>query len=220
MISREVGILIKVKHPTIIRFQGFSSRDFKGEKNITILMDFMKSGSLSDLLELEHNGFCPENYDNTKRQIMLIGIARGMMILHQLHIIHRDLKAENILVDEDFYPRITDFGLSKFFDPYHSMSQSIKDSGTAIYMAPEVIESDHFNTKADVYAFGILMNEILSGKRAYSDYLKGKKRMTCIQLKTAICDGLRPDIDPNLKKGLRKMIEKMPSCKSKRKTKL
>ena len=84
---------------------------------------------------------------------MLISIARGMMILHQLHIIHRDLKAENILVDEDFYPRITDFGLSKFFDPYHSMSQSIKDSGTAIYMAPEVIESDHFNTKADVYAF-------------------------------------------------------------------
>ena len=207
IISREVGILIRVKHPTIISFRGYSTRDFTGNQNITILMDYMKGGSLSDLIKLENRGLAPSNYDNTKRQIILIGISRAMMLLHQFHIIHRDIKPENILLDEDLHPRITDFGLSKFFDPHHSTTQSKSDTGTAAYMAPEVIESVHYNTKADVYAFGILMNELLSGKRAYSNLLNGPKKISIFQLKRKVCEGLRPDIDSKMKKGLRLIIE-------------
>ena len=208
LISREVGILIRVKHPTIICFKGYSPIDFDGKRNITILMDYMKGGSLSELISLEGRGLSPKNYDNTKRQIILIGISRGMKHLHQLHIIHRDLKPENILLDDDLQPRITDFGLSKFFDPLSSVNQSVSETGTAPYMAPEVIQSDRFNTKADVYAFGILMNEVLSGKRAYSDLLNGsKKKINIFSLKQKVCKGLRPNIDPNMKKGLKKMIE-------------
>ena len=68
-------------------------------------MDYMKEGSLASLIEKELKSLCPSNYDNTKRQIILVGIARVMMLLHDKHIIHRDLKPEN--------------NLSKFFDPAH-----------------------------------------------------------------------------------------------------
>ena len=209
-ILREVRILIQIQHPTIVRFRGFSYRDFDNKKNITILMDYMKDGSLADLIEKEMRSLCPSDYNNTKRQIILIGIARGMMILHSRHVIHRDLKPENILLDENFYPHITDFGLSKFFDPQHSMNQTISNSGTAPYMAPEVINSDHFNTKADVFAFGILMYEVVTGKRAYSDLINSKKIINDFQLKMKVTSGLRPEFedDDSINQNLRILIQK------------
>ena len=88
------------------------------------------------------------------------------------------------------------------------MNQSKSDTGTAAYMAPEVISSDHFNTKADVYAFGILMYEVIGGKRAYESLLHGKKKLTLYQLKKKVEEGLRPEIDFPIKKGLKRMIEK------------
>ncbi|KAK8881631.1 hypothetical protein M9Y10_004375 [Tritrichomonas musculus] len=209
LISRELRILIQIQHPTIIQFRGFSYTDFENQKNITIFMDYMKNGSLADLIANEANGLCKSDYDNTKRQIILIGIARGMMILHSRHVIHRDLKPENVLIGIDYHPRITDFGLSKFYDPHNSMSQSMSDSGTAQYMAPEVILSNHFNTKADVYAFGILMYELVTSERAYSDLLKGRNKITAFNLKTKVCEGLRPTIkERSMKKGQKLMIEK------------
>ena len=209
LISREIRILIQIQHPTIIQFRGFSYTDFENKKNITIFMDYMKNGSLADLIAKEANGLCKSDYDNTKRQIILIGIARGMMILHSRHVIHRDLKPENVLIGIDYHPRITDFGLSKFYDPHNSMSQSMSDSGTAQYMAPEVILSNHFNTKADVYAFGILMYELVTSERAYSDLLKGRKKLTAFNLKKKVCEGLRPTINEgSMKKGQKIMIEK------------
>lgn len=215
-VSREVRILIQIQHSTFIQFRGFSYKDFDGNKNITILMDYMKEGSLADLIGKEMKSLCPIEYDNTKRQIILVGIARGMMLLHKFHIIHRDLKSENILLDIFFHPHITDFGLSKFFDPHHSMNQSITNAGTAAYMAPEVINSDHFNTKADVFAFGILMYEVITGKRAYQDLLKGKNKLNDFQLKVKVTQGLRPEIEEKtMKKHLKKLIEKCWSANPK-----
>lgn len=208
-ISREIRILIQIQHPTIIQFRGFSYLDFNGNKNITILMDYMKEGSLADLIAKEQKSLCPPNYDNTKRQIILVGVARGMMVLHAHHVIQRDLKPENILLDSEFHPCITDFGLSKVFDPYHSMNQSSADTGTAAYMAPEVINSDHYNTKADVYAFGILMYEVLLGKRAYDSLMHGKKKLNMFQLKKKVSEGLRPEIKPgDIKNSFQTLIEK------------
>ncbi|KAK8888185.1 hypothetical protein M9Y10_039249 [Tritrichomonas musculus] len=209
LISREIRIMSQFQHPTIIQFKGFSFLDFDGCQNITILMEYMKNGSLATLIDLETKSLCPSNYDNTKRQIILVGIARGMMLLHKQYIIHRDLKPENILLDSDFHPRITDFGLSKIFDPLHSMRQSISNSGTAAYMAPEVITGDRFNTKADVYAFGILMYEVIGGKRAYSDLLHGKNPINIYQLKKKIeLEDLHPKFDFPITKSLQQMIEK------------
>lgn len=89
------------------------------------------------------------------------------------------------------------------------MSQSMSDTGTPTYMAPEVIDGDHFNTKADVFAFGILMYEVITGKRAYSELFKGKKKLNIFQLKQKVLSGFRPEIKEGMmKKGLKIMIEK------------
>lgn len=113
MINREVSIMMRLSHPTIISFHGYSLTDMNGRDNVTILMNIAKNGSLLDQLQKVQKGLADPNYDNTMRQKILIGIARGMMYLHKHHIIHRDLKPGNIILDEDFNPLITDFGLSK-----------------------------------------------------------------------------------------------------------
>lgn len=78
--------MIHVQYLTIIQFRGFSYIHFNNNNNITILMDYMKNGSLANIIEDIEKCNCSNDYDNTKRQIILIGIARGMMIFHKLHI--------------------------------------------------------------------------------------------------------------------------------------
>ena len=159
----------------------------------------MKNGSLLDLTNLIIKGQAPSNFDNTKRQMILSGIARGMMILHERGVIHRDLKCANVLLDSDLKPYVTDFGLSKFSESGDSKDelQSQNNLGTPFYMAPEVMQSNNFNTKADVYSFGILMYEIITGNRAYSDLLHDPNKMNPIQFSMKIIEGLRPEFKPN-----------------------
>lgn len=97
-VLREINILLHFQHETVVKFHGVSYKDFNGEDNITIFMKFMENGSLANLLKKERKSHF---VDNTKKQIILVGIARGMMLLHKHHIIHRDLKPDNVLLDEE-----------------------------------------------------------------------------------------------------------------------
>ena len=202
-INREIRTMIHFNHPTIIKFRGYSLKDFWGQKNVTIFMELAKNRSLKDVLKKCSNGLSPEQYDNTAKQIILIGIARGMMELHKGHLIHRDLKPENVLLDENFHPIITDFGLSKFYEAGHSMNQS-GSRGTAIYMAPEAF-SDNYNIKADVYAFGILMYEVVTDQTPYPDILNNKIKIH--QIPKLIKENMRPKFDFPIKKSIKKLIE-------------
>ena len=83
MVNREVQIMIRVTHPTLIRFRGFSMTDFTGNKNITLFMELIENGSLEEILKDVQRGLSDDKYDNTARQIILVGISYGMMILHQ-----------------------------------------------------------------------------------------------------------------------------------------
>lgn len=88
--------MITCNHPTIINIIGYSKKDFNDEYNATIVMNLMKNGSLAHVIEQIRLGSGPIEYSNTTRQIILIGVARGMKYLHDRNIIHRYLKAENI----------------------------------------------------------------------------------------------------------------------------
>ena len=161
--SREIGNMIYCQHPTIIKCFGFSLNDFYGRNYITIFMEYEPKGSLHSILHEKK-----EELDNTQKQIILIGIARGMLYLHRNAIIHRDLKSGNILLDKDYHPKIIDFGCSKIFKRDSVMKQSC-ECGTPIYVAPEITNNSPIDNSIDVYSFGILMYEILTNFIPYEE---------------------------------------------------
>lgn len=206
LINREVGIMMRVQHPTFIKLLGYSLIDFDGQNNVTIIMELATGGSLADIIKKPKEYQASVNYDNTTRQIILVGVARGMMYLHQHNVIHRDLKPDNVLLDGDLRPHITDFGLSKFFQTGHSKTQS-QACGTPIYKAPEIITSGNkYDTKADVYAFGILMYEVLTEQPPYTLYANGQ--LTEFQLNEKVVnEDYRPEFTVPIKQSHKQLIE-------------
>lgn len=199
MANNEILILEKVNHPTIIKFIGYSKKDFKGNDNITLLLELQKQ-SLFKVLENCRLGLAEIRFTNTERQIILVGIARGMKYLHAHNVIHRDLKPGNILLNEDYYPFITDFGMSKICKFGHSQSQSLY-GGTVKYDAPEILKAEKYNKKVDVYAFGILMFEVVTQTVAYSNIVNQFELIQKVQ------NGYRPDFrDIKINENIKNLI--------------
>ena len=205
MINNEISIMIRIRHPTLISFFGYSLEDFEGKKNVTILMEYLEKGSLAEYIKKIQSCLADQEYDNTHRQIILIGIARGMMFLHQNHVLHRDLKPANILLDADFHPHIIDFGLSKFHANDKS-TISTHECGTTIYMAPETIKSNKYSIKTDVYSFGILMYEVVTDKTPYPAFKNGELTDYAFKQKV-VEENYRPIFKDPIKKSIKELIE-------------
>ncbi|XP_059669159.1 putative serine/threonine-protein kinase [Cornus florida] len=131
-----------------------------------LVYDYMENNSLAQTLlggEEKRVQFSWE----TRHKISL-GIARGLAYIHEdikPHVVHRDIKASNILLDQNFSAKISDFGLSKFF-PDNITHISTRVAGTLGYLAPEYAISGHLTRKSDVYSFGVLLLEIVTGRSA------------------------------------------------------
>lgn len=157
---REININSKLDHPAVIRFVGLSPVDFDGYNNIVIATEFIKNGSLGKYIQNEAKSENIDGWDFTKKLIIIYGIAVGMSYLHSHDILHRDLKPDNILIDDFLYPKIADFGLSKSCDS-NTISQSCY-KGSPAYSAPEVLESSAYSKAGDVYSFAITIYQMLT----------------------------------------------------------
>lgn len=205
MVNNEIQILLRSNHPTIVKFIGYSFKDFFNQQNVIIFTELAQKGSLEKYLSNAKKGLADSFYDNTCRQIILIGIARGMMYLHQNDIIHRDLKPGNVLLDEKMHPLITDFGLSK--TQYLYTTGQTAGIGTSIYKAPEIINGNRYSAKVDVYAFAILMYEIVTDSYPYPLLVEGV--ITPFQLEQQILkENMRPTFDVPVKESIKNLIQK------------
>ncbi|CAM6097177.1 unnamed protein product, partial [Calypogeia fissa] len=179
-VSQELKILCRVHHSNLIKLVGLC---FKETEHLYLVYEFAENGSLSDCL---HTDFLSRNKLSSKSSSFLswtmrvqiaLDAASGLEYIHDYvspSYVHKDVKSSNILLDRSFRPKIANFAMAKSGGGNDMMTRHI--AGTYGYMSPEYLNHGLVTTKADVFAFGVVLLELLSGEEAISEGTGGEER--------------------------------------------
>ncbi|XP_058183498.1 cysteine-rich receptor-like protein kinase 43 [Rhododendron vialii] len=183
--TNEAKLLARVQHRNVVNLLGYCAH---GAEKL-LVYEYVANESLDKLLFKSGR---PDVLDWKRRYDIILGVSRGLLYLHEdSHsvIIHRDIKASNILLDDKWVPKIADFGMARLF-PEDQTHVNTRVAGTNGYMAPEYLMHGRLSVKADVFSFGVVVLELISGQKnstfnlsldsqnllewAYKQYRKGK----------------------------------------------
>uniref|UniRef100_A0A1D1Z296 non-specific serine/threonine protein kinase n=1 Tax=Anthurium amnicola TaxID=1678845 RepID=A0A1D1Z296_9ARAE len=175
--AQEVMMLATLKHPNVVRFVGACRKPMVW----CIVTEYAKGGSVRQFLMRRQNRSVPLKLAVKQA----LDVARGMAYVHGLGFIHRDLKSDNLLIFEDKSIKIADFGVARIEVQTEGMTP---ETGTYRWMAPEMIQHRPYNQKVDVYSFGIVLWELITGMLPFQN-------MTAVQAAFAVVNkGVRPII--------------------------
>ncbi|WJX49627.1 hypothetical protein P8452_36035 [Trifolium repens] len=202
----EVDVLGNVRHRNIVRLLGCCSN-----KECTMLLyEYMVNGNLDDLLHAKNKGGNMVICDWYTRYKIALGVAHGICYLHHdcdPVVVHRDLKPSNILLDGEMEARVADFGVAKLIQTDESMSVI---AGSYGYIAPEYAYTLQVDEKSDIYSYGVVLMEILSGKRSVDqEFGDGNSIVDWVRSKIKTKDGIEGILDKNAEAGCSKVREEM-----------
>ncbi|PKU66529.1 protein kinase and PP2C-like domain-containing protein isoform X1 [Dendrobium catenatum] len=202
---RELQLLCKLDHPGLAKLVAAHARP----PNYMFFFEFYEMGSLAHKVHVEE--WSPSV---DEALVIAYDLAKALQYMHELGVVHRDVKPGNILLDSNFCPHLADFGLSSYMkDLKHVSLENWKSSGkptggfhkknmvgTLIYMAPEILRKDIHTEKSDVYSFAISINELLTGVVPYTDLRAEAQAHTVLEMSyteqqltaAVVSEGLRP----------------------------
>jgi len=164
-LEREVALMVNMRHPNVILFMGICPEPF------CIVTEYCSRGSLYDLLKSARNDpVLAQQLSWPRRLGLAMDSAKGMLYLHshKPHVIHRDLKTPNLLVDGQWRAKVTDFNLSRLSET-PSVASSVAANNPR-WQAPEVIHSRNFSASGDVYAFGLILWELATWELPFEQF--------------------------------------------------
>ncbi|KAK4741490.1 hypothetical protein SAY87_025078 [Trapa incisa] len=189
--AQEIYIMRKIRHKNVVQFIGACTQPPK----LCIVTEFMSRGSIYDYLHKQKGVFKLPNLLK-----VAIDVSKGMNYLHQNNIIHRDLKSANLLMDENEVVKVADFGVARVMAAESGVMTA--ETGTYRWMAPEVIGHKKYDHKADVFSFGILLWELLTGELPYAYLTPLQAAVGVVQ------NGLRPPIPKNANPRLAELLQR------------